>query len=43
MKWSEFKQIVDDKLEGKDPDIAYIDICDDNFNIIEEDDELGII
>ena len=28
MKWSEFKQIVDDKLDGEDPEIGYIDVSD---------------
>ena len=26
MKWSEFKTIVDKALDGKDPEIDYIDI-----------------
>jgi len=26
MKWSEFKKIVDDKLDGEDPELSWIDI-----------------
>lgn len=26
MKWSEFKKLVDKELNGKDPEIEYIDI-----------------
>lgn len=28
MRWSEFKNQVDEKLEGKDPEILYLDIDD---------------